>query len=113
MYNEQLRKLRQKKNVSQQVVADYLNITKQAYSLYELGKREPDFETLLKLGEFFNVSTDYLLRGNVKTESIDDNDLKFALFGDVEIDDEVLDEVRHYAQIAKQMREEKKKNDKS
>lgn len=26
-------------------------------------KREPDFETLLKLGEFFNVSVDYLLRG--------------------------------------------------
>lgn len=113
MYNERLRELRRKKDISQQVVADYLNITKQAYSLYELGKREPDFETLLKLGEFFDVSTDYLLRGKDKEEPINDSDLKFALFGDVKIDDEVLDEVRHYAKIAKQMREERNKNGKT
>lgn len=79
MYNDALKKLRLEKGVSQQKVADYLNITKQAYSLYELGKREPDFETLLKLGEYFEVSTDYLLRG---TEEIVDEELSgvdFAL----------------------------------
>ncbi len=108
MYNDILKELRLQKGVSQQIVADYLQITKQAYSLYELGKREPDFETLLKLGEYFNVSTDYILIGTKNTAN--DNDLKFALFGDVEIDDDVLDEVRHYAKIAKQMREEKKRN---
>lgn len=111
MYNDILKELRLQKGVSQQIIADYLQITKQAYSLYELGKREPDFETLLKLGEYFNVSTDYILRGTKETAN--DNDLKFALFGDVNIDDEVLDEVRHYAQIAKQMREEKKRNGKT
>lgn len=46
MFNERLRKLRSEKKVSQQVIADYLGITKQAYSLYELGKREPDFEKI-------------------------------------------------------------------
>ena len=46
---------------TQQEVADYLGISRQAYSNYEAGKREPDFETLLKLGEYFDCSVDYLL----------------------------------------------------
>lgn len=44
---------------TQQEVADYLGISRQAYSNYEAGKREPDFETLLKLGEYFGCSVDY------------------------------------------------------
>lgn len=107
MYNDILRQLRNEKGVSQQVVADYLNITKQAYSLYELGKREPDFETLLKLGEYFDVSTDYILGGE-KTEDDTDDNIKFALWGTSDVDDDVLADVKHYAQIARQMREDKK-----
>ena len=109
MFNERLRKLRSEKKVSQQVIADYLGITKQAYSLYELGKREPDFETLVKLGEYFGVSTDFILRGEESSYTADDDSIKFALFGTTDIDDEVLDEVRPYAQIARKMREEKHK----
>lgn len=111
MFNERLRKLRSEKKVSQQIVADYLGITKQAYSLYELGKREPDFETLVKLGEYFGVSTDFILRGEESSRTADDDSIKFALFGTTDIDDEVLNEVRHYAQIARKMREEKQKSD--
>lgn len=40
-----------------------IGVAESTISQYETGKREPDFETLLKLGEFFNVSVDYLLRG--------------------------------------------------
>ena len=58
-----LKELRSSKGVSQQIVAEYLGISRQAYSNYENGNREPDFETLLKLGEFFNCSVDYILRG--------------------------------------------------
>lgn len=55
--------LRRRKRVSQQNVADYLEITRQAYSNYENGNRTPDNEMLLKLAEYFDVSVDYLLRG--------------------------------------------------
>ena len=58
---ENLKKVRTEKGVSQQVVADFLGITRQAYSNYENGNRGPDNETLLKLGEFFGVSVGYLL----------------------------------------------------
>lgn len=54
---------------TQQEVADYLGISRQAYSNYEAGKREPDFETLLKLGEYFGCSVDYLL-GNKKDPAL-------------------------------------------
>lgn len=63
----QLKALRKETGVSQQSVADYLGITRQAYSNYETGNRTPDTEALLKLAEFFNVSVDCLLRGNEKT----------------------------------------------
>lgn len=58
-----LKELRNAKGVSQQIVADFLGISRQAYSNYENGNREPDFESLLKLGEFFDCSVDYILRG--------------------------------------------------
>ena len=38
-----------------------LTIIRKEYGNYESGKREPDYETLLKLGEYFNCSIDYLL----------------------------------------------------
>lgn len=46
---------------TQQEMADYLGISRQAYSNYETGKREPDYETLLKLGEYLDCRIDYLL----------------------------------------------------
>ncbi|MCL2531555.1 MAG: helix-turn-helix domain-containing protein [Oscillospiraceae bacterium] len=58
-----LRELRAKKCVSQQTIADYLGITNQAYSNYENGKREADYETQLKLAEYFGVPLDALFRG--------------------------------------------------
>lgn len=45
----------------QKDIASYLNITTSAYGFYEQGKRKPDMETLKKLADFFNVSTDYLI----------------------------------------------------
>ena len=59
--NENIKSIREKAHKSQQAVADYLGITRQAYSHYEVGRRKPDCETLRKLGRYFGVSTDYLL----------------------------------------------------
>lgn len=54
--NNNLKTIRERKHISQQEVSDYLGITRQAYSHYEVGRRKPDYETLLKLAEFFEVS---------------------------------------------------------
>lgn len=58
---ERLRLLRKERNVPQTTLAQYLGITQAAYANYEVGKREPDNETLIKLAQYFNTSVDYLL----------------------------------------------------
>lgn len=56
-----LKELRIKKGVTQQTVADFLQFSRVAYTNIENGKREPAFETIVKLADYFEVSTDYLL----------------------------------------------------
>lgn len=71
-----LKRLRAGKGVPQQVVADYLGITRQAYSNYESGNRDPDHETLLKLAEYFDTTVDFILRGeNTKDGKLSRNDV--------------------------------------
>lgn len=97
-----LKELRLKKGVSQQAIANYLGVTNQAYSNYENGKRQADYETQLKLAEYFNVPLDYLFRGNVYDIPIDDSDVKVALFGGGgEVTDEMWDEVKEFARWVK------------
>ncbi|RZI50274.1 helix-turn-helix transcriptional regulator [Aeribacillus composti] len=60
-YGDRLKKLRESKRLSQQQLADKLNINRSTYARYELGQTQPDFETLEKLADFFEVSIDYLL----------------------------------------------------
>lgn len=66
-----LRNLRTKKGDSQQTVANHLGISRQAYNNYELGKRQADYETLLKLGEYFGVSVEEILRGKSLPSNVD------------------------------------------
>ena len=58
-----LREIRKKKRYSQLKVAMDLNISREALSYYENGKREPSLEMLIKMSEYFNVSIDYLITG--------------------------------------------------
>lgn len=100
-FNERLKELRLKKGVSQLDVANYLGVTKQAYSYYELGKRDPSNEMLYAISDYFGVSLDYLFGLN-NTQATDD-DIKFALFGgEKEITDEMYEEVKSFAQYVKE-----------
>ena len=55
--------IRKKKGYSQQKVALDLNISREALSYYETGKRNPDLNMLVALSKYFNVSIDYLITG--------------------------------------------------
>lgn len=48
-------------NMTQDELAQKLQISRSALSLYELDRREPNVETLIKLADFFSISSDYLL----------------------------------------------------
>lgn len=56
-----LKLLRIKSGVSQQCIANFLGITRQAYCNYELGKREADYKTLLALSKYFQTTVDLIL----------------------------------------------------
>lgn len=69
MLKVRLRELRREKHLYQKDIANYLNISTSAYGYYEQGKRNPDSETIKKLADFYNVSTDYILgRTDIKEE---------------------------------------------
>jgi len=58
-----LRIVRKERNLNQLKVAMDLNISREALSHYENGKREPSLDMLNKMSEYFNVSIDYLING--------------------------------------------------
>lgn len=60
-FSERLKKLREERNFKQIDVCKILNLNKVTYWGYEKGKRQPDYDTLLKIANFFDVSVDYLL----------------------------------------------------
>jgi transcriptional regulator with XRE-family HTH domain len=78
MQSLRLRELRDRYNLTQQEVADCLQLSSDAYSLYELGKRQMNYQTLGLLADFYNVSIDYLLGrsdNNLISLSIEETDI--------------------------------------
>ncbi len=61
MFGKRIVSLRKSKKMTQEELATALGISRSALSLYEIEKREPDTETLLKIASYFEVSADFLL----------------------------------------------------
>ena len=58
-----LSELRKEKGVKQDEIAEILNVKRATVANYEAGKRAPDYETIIKLADYYGVSCDYILRG--------------------------------------------------
>lgn len=56
-----LKFLRNKKRITQQRLAIELGINQNSLSRYETGQRQADYDTLIKIADYFDVSVDYLL----------------------------------------------------
>ncbi len=56
-----LKSLRKAKKISQLKLALDLNMNQNSISRYETGEREADYDTLIKIADYFDVSLDYLL----------------------------------------------------
>jgi transcriptional regulator with XRE-family HTH domain len=61
--SQRLRHIREQRGYSQTYVAKKLNINRKTYNGYENGRGTPSPETLSRLAELFEVSTDYLING--------------------------------------------------
>ncbi len=69
---EKLFELRKKKNLTQDEVAEKLNVTRQTVSKWETNQSTPDFDKIIPLCELYEISTDELLRGE-KQEKTEEN----------------------------------------
>lgn len=62
--------LRTKSKLTQQEMADKLNISRSSIGMYEGGEREPSFELLEQIADYFNVDMNYLLGKSELSEHI-------------------------------------------
>ena len=71
MFGKRLKELREHKNLLQKELAAELNVTMQTISGWEISRTTPDYDTLVKIANFFNVSIDYLLGNEGKAHKLE------------------------------------------
>ncbi|QVK17762.1 helix-turn-helix transcriptional regulator [Mycoplasmatota bacterium] len=113
MLQQNLKKLRGTKGITQKQLAEFLNISSSTIAMYESGKRDPDTGTLKKLANFFDVSTDYLLGNDIKkkrsteaedfeqnVKKIDDN-INIVFSDQAGLDDNDVEEIKRFIEFVK------------
>jgi len=83
-FKDRIRELRTTTNVSATDLAARLGKSVSAIRMWETGKAKPDADTLLKLTDFFQVSTDYLL-GRDERKTLEDEKAKRRVPEDDEV----------------------------
>ena len=71
---EKIFELRKRKNLSQEEVAEILNVTRQTISKWETNQSTPDFDKIIPLCELFEISADELLKGEKNSKEINEDD---------------------------------------
>lgn len=92
MFGQRIVELRKRQGLTQTELAKTIGISRSALSLYEIEKRQPDWETINKMASLFDVSVDYLLGrtdDKHRNSPSDDKDFFFFFF----FDDKDLQEV--------------------
>jgi len=67
-----LKELRRKKDITQEELAKQLQLSPSTIGMYETGRREPDFDTLQMIADYFHVSTDSLLGRDIGLYDLND-----------------------------------------
>lgn len=108
MFEERLKALRKEHKMSQKALAEKMFVSQQAVARWESTKEKasPNPETLARLAQLFGVSVDYLLGKTDIPDSartaVNDDDIKFALFGTTDIDDATLEDIKAYARFKRE-----------
>lgn len=61
VFSKRLAELRSKNKMTQQELADKIGVSRGTIGMYEIGRRDPDTDTLVKIAKIFNVTIDYIL----------------------------------------------------
>ncbi|MEF3086450.1 helix-turn-helix domain-containing protein [Bacillus altitudinis] len=98
MFENRLIKLRKSKKLTQEQMSEKIGIHRATYANYERGYRQPDYDTLIKIADFFEVTTDYLLRGEehykeIAKEINQREDVHYSAIDGQGIDDDEKDDI--------------------
>ena len=66
IFADKLIRLRKQAGLSQEDLANELNISRQSVSKWEQAQSIPDLDKIIQLSTFFNVSTDYLIKDEIE-----------------------------------------------
>lgn len=105
-----LKFLRTEKKENLDKIAKFLNVSIQTVSNYENGKREMTPDTIIKLAEYFGVSTDYLLGKSDIRNPEELKSIEFANAGGLDtkgLDEEDLKELQRQIDYIKKMKGKK------
>jgi len=80
MFGENLKEMRKAKNLSQEELAEKLNISRQAVSRWEANQGYPEVEMLLNLADILDCSLDYLMYGKNKNSEIPTGRLPITIY---------------------------------
>lgn len=65
-----LKELRKERKISQQKLADHLDVARSTVAMWEVGPNQPDSEMLLRIADYFDVTIDYLLGRSDDSEAL-------------------------------------------
>lgn len=88
MFNDQLKKLRKQKKISQAEFAKEISVAQSTVGNWEAEKRDPDFKTLKKIAAYFGVSTDFMLDGSLESSAPKEKSLAAGEPPSVSVQDE-------------------------
>ena len=71
-----IKEIRKEKGITAKELAEYVNVAESTMSLYENGKREPDFRTLINIAKYLEVSIDEIFGSPTQKESSNKNRIK-------------------------------------
>ena len=101
-------KLMADRGVSAYRVSRDTGISQTTLSDWKRGRSVPKLEKMEKLAEYFGVTVEYLMGRPIKPSPDavppTDEEIKLALFGDITVDDEVLEEVKAFARFVQERR---------
>lgn len=89
-FGQKLAHLRNQENLSQNELAELINVSRASVSFYETDRREPTRDTFLRIAKYFKVSVDYLIddeRPVNYNESIEYYESKFGPLDNLTEDD--------------------------
>lgn len=105
-------KLLQEHNVTPYRIHKETGVSQTTLSEWKKGRSAPKVDKLQKIADYFGVTLEYLTgtedQKPAPSAPPTTSEIKFALFGDREIDDEVYEEVKAFAKFAQERRNAKK-----